>query len=187
MANRNVFKFLASLGPGGCIATFVEKICHNMYFQAYEQGDPAEAPSQEFQEKAKQQRQNYVDELFEQRGRFEREMLSLSETTKDSAYKELSKIINKHKILIARSEMSRLARERLFFKPNSIQYKNLVESSRRVDADTTDNLIKMALHIVKQADAQRLQTEYAAVSGTTLAQLDLEEAKIESRVTQNRA
>ena len=114
-------------------------------------------------------------------------MLSLSETTKDSAYKELSKIINKHKILIARSEMSRLARERLFFKPNSIQYKNLVESSRRVDADTTDNLIKMALHIVKQADSQRLQTEYAAVSGTTLAELDLEEAKIESRVTQNKA
>lgn len=48
MANRNVFKFLSSFGPGGCIATFVEKICHNLYFDAYEQGDPQNAPSQEF-------------------------------------------------------------------------------------------------------------------------------------------
>ena len=144
MANRNVFKILSSFGPGGCIATFTEKICHNLYFDAYEQGDPQEAPSQEFQEKAKEQRQNYVTELFETRGNLEKNMMSLSEQTQKAAYKELCQIILKHKQQIARSEMSRLARERLFFNPNSIQYKRLVEASRRVDGDTTDNLIKMA-------------------------------------------
>ena len=79
-------------------------------------------------------------------------MMSLSDGTKDAAYQKLCQIILKHKQLIARSEMSRLARERLFFNPNSIQYKRLVDASRRVDGDTTDNLIKMALHIVKTTE-----------------------------------
>jgi hypothetical protein len=81
MANRNVFKILSSVGPGGCIVTFVEKICHNVFYDAYEQGDPAQAPSQEFQEKAKQTRSDFVGELFEQRGRFERQLQSLSQAT----------------------------------------------------------------------------------------------------------
>ena len=56
MANRNVFKFLSSFGPGGCIATFAEKICHATYFEAYEQGDPQQGPSLKYQEQAKAQR-----------------------------------------------------------------------------------------------------------------------------------
>ena len=72
MANRSVFKILSSLGPAGCIAVFCEKICHNLYYDAYEQGDPTQAPSLEFQNKAKEQRQAYVEELFEQRGDFEK-------------------------------------------------------------------------------------------------------------------
>lgn len=186
MANRNVFKILSSFGPGGCIATFTEKICHNLFYDAYEQGDPQEAPSQEFQQKAKEQRQAYVDELFEKRGGFERHMNSLSETTQKAAYEELCQIIFKHKQLIARSEMSRLARERLFFSTNSIQYKRLVEASRRVDGDTTDNLIKMALHIVKAANTKILQDEYSIISGTKL-EGDLEGANIETRVPLARA
>lgn len=82
--------------------------------------------------------------------------------------------------------MSRLARERLFFNPNSIQYKRLVEASRRVDGDTTDNLIKMALHIVKTAKPQLLQAEYAVISGTEVI-ADIEGGHIETRVPQNRA
>ena len=186
MANRNVFKILSSVGPGGCIAAFTEKLCHNLYFDAYEQGDPADIPSQEFQEKSKKQRQEYVDALFERRGGFEREMLSLNEATQDKAYKELVQIIYEAKVQIAKSEMSRLARERLFFKPNSLQYRRLVDKSRRVDADTTDNLIKMALHIVKQAQPEKLQAEYTALAGTS-PDLDLEEANIEQRISAARA
>jgi len=45
MANRNVFRILSSVGPGGCFIVFCEKIWHNIYFDAYEQGDPAQVPS----------------------------------------------------------------------------------------------------------------------------------------------
>ena len=79
MANRNVFKILGSVGPGGTIVNFCEKICHNLFFDAYEQGDPRDAPSEEFQEKAQKQREAYVNELFEKRGTFERELGSLNE------------------------------------------------------------------------------------------------------------
>jgi len=113
-------------------------------------------------------------------------MLSLSESTQAAAYTSLCEIIFKHKGMIAKSEMSRLARERLFFQPNSIQYKRLVDQSRRVEADTTDNLMKMALHIVKQANAHKLQEEYTRVSGTTIG-ADIEGGTIEERVPENRA
>ena len=92
----------------------------------------------------------------------------------------------KHKQLIARSEMSRLARERLFFNPNSIQYKRLVDASRRVDGDTTDNLIKMALHIVKTTEPVKLQEKYSLVSGTEIVG-DVEGGRIEERVSQAKA
>lgn len=186
MANRNVFKFLSSVGPGGVIATFCEKICHNLYFDAYEQGDPAQAPSQAFQEKAKQQRQEYVELLFETRGRLERDIDSLSETTQLEAYKELAQVIVNHKVKIAKSEQNRLARERLFHKPNSMQYKRLVEAARRVDADTTDNLMKMALHIVKKAEAHKLKEEFEKIAGTS-GGIDLEGGSIEERISHNRA
>jgi len=114
-------------------------------------------------------------------------MLSLSESTQASAYVKLSEIIFKHKCLISKSEMSRLARERLFFQPNSIQYKRLVEASRRVEADTTDNLIKMAIHIVKQAKPHLLQEEYTRISGTKIVG-DIEGGgDIGQRVAENRA
>ena len=83
--------------------------------------------------------------------------------------------------------MSRLARERLFFQPNSIRYKRLVEQSRRVTSDTTDNLFKMAIHIVKQADAQRLQAEYTKISGSSFSGGDIEGGNIESRIPENEA
>jgi len=48
MANRNVFKIFSSIGPGGAIMNFCEKICMHVFNEAYEQGDPREKPSQEF-------------------------------------------------------------------------------------------------------------------------------------------
>ena len=82
--------------------------------------------------------------------------------------------------------MSRLARERLFFKAGSVQYKRLVEQSRRVEADTTDNLMKMALHIVKQAKPEKLAAEYATLAGSQPF-VDLEEGSISERVPQAKA
>lgn len=186
MANRNVFKILSSVGPGGCIAAFCEKICKMQYYDAYEQGDPADKPSEEFQEKAKQQRQDYVEELFEEKGNLSRQMLALQHDTKQQAYKSLCEIILKHKTLITKSEMSRLARERLFYKPQSVQYKRIIEKSRSVEADTIDNLIKMALHIIKDAEADMLYAKWAEVSGTEYTG-DIEGGDIETRIPRARA
>lgn len=89
--------------------------------------------------------------------------------------------------MISKSEISRLSRERLFYQPNSIRYKRLVQKSKRVNADTTDNLFKMAISIVKQADSKRLQAEYTLVSGMTLDAEDLEGGDIEERIPEARA
>ena len=119
MANRNVFKILSSIGPGGCIVNFCEKICRNYFYEAYEQGDPREEPSQKYAKKAQEMREAFVHELFEKRGHIERNLDSLSEENHKQAYEDLSKIIHKHKLMIAKAEISRLARERLFFEPES--------------------------------------------------------------------
>lgn len=186
MANRHVFKFLGSLGPGGCIATFCEKICSNIFNEAYDQADPAMAPSMEFQEKAKLTRQQFVEALFETRGSYERDLSALNEDTKEEAYKKLAQHVLEYKVKVVKAEQSRLARERLFYKSNSMQYKRLVEAARRVDADTTDNLLKMALHIVKQADKEKLMLEYTKIAGTS-ANTDLEEQNIEERISKQDA
>lgn len=62
-----------------------------------------------------------------------------------------------------------------------------MEASRRVEADTTDNLIKMAIHIVKQANQDRLIAEYSKLSGTTIDADDLEGGNIEERIPEAKA
>ena len=74
MANRNVFKILASVGPGGCIVNFCEKICRSSFYEAYEQGDPRQAPSEAFKQKAAALREAFVKDLFDIRGRLERNL-----------------------------------------------------------------------------------------------------------------
>ena len=127
-----------------------------------------------------------MNELFEKRGAFERELGSASDERQKEAYTELAKIILQHKTLIVKSEMSRLARERLFFNPNTRQYNRLVEQSRRVNGDTIDNLVKMTLHINKLAKSEKLQEAYREVSGNSFV-LDIEEGDIEQRIPQNEA
>lgn len=73
------------------------------------------------------------------------------------AYKELGLIIAKHINIISKSEKNRLLRMRLRLKDNPNQYNRNLEQAKLVDEDTTDNLIKMALHIVKGVDIQQLQ------------------------------
>lgn len=67
-----------------------------MFYDAYEQGDPNREPAEEYKQRARDLRTTFVEELFEVRGRLEREMESFSEDTRESAYKELVEIIKKH-------------------------------------------------------------------------------------------
>ena len=89
--------------------------------------------------------------------------------------------------MIAKAEISRLARERLFFEPESRQYKLLVEQSKRVNGDTIDNLMKMSLHINKLAVPEKLQKAYVEISGESDDVFDLEEGTIEERIPENKA
>ena len=150
MASRNVYKILGSLGPAGCIATFMEKLCYGLFFDAYEQGDPAEAPSEAYQEKAREQREKFVQEVFELRGGLERMMESKDDGEREKALDQICEIIFKHKTLIAKSESGRLTMKRMLYNEQSNQYKRLVEESKRVNQDTNDNLIKMTAFILKQ-------------------------------------
>jgi hypothetical protein len=35
-SNRTVFKIAGSFGPGGAVVTLIEKICRNLFWDAYE-------------------------------------------------------------------------------------------------------------------------------------------------------
>lgn len=183
MANRNVFKILSSVGPGGCIAVFCEKICHHVFYDAYEQGDPMCNLSEEQENKAKEQRQAFITELFNKRGGFERDLESFDEEKKQSAYVAMASLIIDHKGRIARSETTRLARERLQFKATSIAYRRRVEASKRVESDTLDNLMKMTLHIVKTAESQLLIEAYETQGGKATSQIkfDMEDGRSDIR------
>ena len=89
--------------------------------------------------------------------------------------------------MITKAEISRLARERLFFEPESRQYKLLVEQSKRVNGDTIDNLCKMSIHIIKPAKPDLLQKAYVEISGDDSTVFDLEEGTIEERIPENKA
>ena len=139
---------MGSFGPGGAIAILTEKLCRAMFYEGYELVDPDADKVEVFNEKAKKQRAEFVEELFRVRGRLTREMNSFNVGTRHTAYEELQEIIERHVKIISKTEKGRLIRERQFFKDNALEYQKRLKASKRVEADTTDNLVKMALHIV---------------------------------------
>ena len=143
--------------------------------------EPAEAAA----EKAKQQRADFVHDLFKVRGKLNRELESFKPEVKDAAYKELAEIITRHARIISRTEKSRLLKERLAFKNNPVEYQKRIRAARRVSADTDDNLIKMTLKLVTNADYSVLAP--LIISEDFDGTADAELGNIESRVTRARA
>ena len=78
-------------------------------------------------------------------------MDGFNEHVKNEAYNELRQIIEKHVVIIARTERSRLTRERMFVKNRPNEYNRLIQQAKTIEADTVDNLVKMTCHIVKTA------------------------------------
>ena len=60
MAYRTVFKLIGSFGPGGSVAILTEKVCRQMFFEAYDMGDPEREQVQESEKKMQEQRAAYV-------------------------------------------------------------------------------------------------------------------------------
>ena len=109
------------------------------------------------------------------------------DANRDAAYKKLSDLINKHRVTITRLEQSRLAKERLFYDSRSAQYKARMEKAKTCDEDTLDNLTKMALHVVKSANADRLEEEFQSAGSSRARHDDVEFGDIETRVPKARA
>ena len=68
-------------------------------------------------------------------------------------------MIKKNVHIISKTEKTRLFRERQFYDPASAEYQRRVTQSQRVEADTLDNLSKMAIHIVKGTELRKLALE----------------------------
>lgn len=112
-------------------------------------------------------------------------MKSFNDEIRDRAYTELREIIEKHIVIISKTEKSRLLRERMFYKNNSVEYKKRLSAVNQVEADTTDNLVKMAIHIVKEMDEKKLRVglkNFGENDG-----VDFEASNISERVTNIRA
>jgi hypothetical protein len=86
MTTRTVFKIFGSFGPGGAIVTFVEKICKGLWPEAYDLGDPTEFHTEE-EDKIKVCRQDFVNDLFNLKGVFERMSHSLKIENREIAYR----------------------------------------------------------------------------------------------------
>ncbi len=139
---------------------------------------------------ARNQRQEYITQLFDLRGSLERDLHPRNnESMQKDAYRKMAELIIEHHKKIARSETTRLARERLQYKAGSLAYKRRVEASKRVDAETLDNLMKMMLHIVKDADPVILTQACKEQGGLGVTQisLDMEGGDIKQRISFARA
>ncbi len=69
MVSKTLFQIFGSLGPGGAIVTLTEKLCRNIFSDAYTLGDEDSFRSTE-EEQIKVMRQEYVNGLFDFKGSF---------------------------------------------------------------------------------------------------------------------
>jgi len=95
MTTRTVFKIFGSFGPGGAIVTFVEKFCKGFFPEAYDLGDPTEFHTDE-EDQIKQCRQDFVNDLFNFKGVFERMSSSLKLENRERAYRDLGAILKRY-------------------------------------------------------------------------------------------
>lgn len=155
MAKRSVFKFFGSLGPGGAFVALTEKCIRRFFNEAYDLGDDDVFRAPEEDQIAKL-RSDFVNELFNFKGTFERKATSLNPLIQAKAYLDLHKILEKFKKRIIFLERSKLHKERAFYlgEENQLKADQVSERLDTVERDITDNLNKMSKHILKLNDAK---------------------------------
>lgn len=181
MTTRTVFKIFGSFGPGGSVVTLMEKFCKRMFPEAYDLGDPTQFHTKE-EDLIKNLRQEFVNELFNFKGPFERNSQSVKAEKRDQAYMELAQILDKYKKKMVQLEKQRLTKERIFYlrEQNDVKYNQAMNKMSMVEEDINDNLTKMAQHILKP-DMNKLKSlGYSAAA-------DEEQGDIESRISRHRA
>lgn len=114
MSARYVFKFFASIGPGGAFSSLTEQVCTSVFAQAYKIGDPEDLESK-IDKDLKEVREQYILELFKQKNKFERKTKSGKEEEKEEAYNDLIKIMQRFIEKTTRLEKNKHMRERIYY------------------------------------------------------------------------
>lgn len=155
MANRHVFKFFGSFGPGGAVVSLSEKICTSIYPAAYNYGDPEQMESQ-IDKELKEVRGKYIAELFQFKNKFTRRTSASNSSEqavseKEQAYKDLIIIIKKYIEKMVRLEKNKYMRERIFYQRNNeiVLYEKANKMYHNCRNEVTDNLVKQAKTICK--------------------------------------
>ena len=163
MSSRYVFKFFGSIGPGGAFSSLTEQICTSIFPQAYKIGDDEEFES-DMDRKLKELRQEYINELFNIKNKFERKIHSDDEDTKNKAYEDLLALVKRYIEKMVRMEKNKYMRERVYYQRNNevAMYEQANKAYLNCRQDVEDNLIKQAKTICKpdQADLNKYFKDY---------------------------
>jgi len=114
MAQRTVFKFFGSFGPGGTFVTLAEKLMKRFFNEAYDIADINEFKTSE-EKDIQKLRQEYVNELFAMKGNFDRKSKSPNPLVQLAAYAELHKTTEKFKKKLITLEKTKLIKEKIFY------------------------------------------------------------------------
>lgn len=150
MSHRYVFKFFASIGPGGAFSSLTEQVCTSIFPQAYKIGDDEDIESP-IDKNLKVLRQEYIGELFQIKNKFERAINSGDEDKKEKAYKDLLDLVKRNIEKVVRMEKNKYMRERVYYQRNNeiAMYEAANKAYLNCRKDVEDNLIKQAKTVCK--------------------------------------
>lgn len=150
MSHRYVFKFFASIGPGGAFSSLTEQVCTSIFPQAYKIGDEEEMESN-MDKKLKEVRQEYITELFQIKNKFERKVKSDDKDQKEQAYKDLLELVKRYIEKVVRMEKNKYMRERVYYQRNNefAMYELANKAYLNCRKDVEDNLLKQAKTVCK--------------------------------------
>ena len=161
--SRHVMKALASFGVGGAAGVFFEKLAHILFPEAYEMEDPTYKDVREEDEAMAKQRQAFVEELFENKGTWNRRISKGDEIETDNVYKEVKELITKYQKDLCKTLKTKLARERQHLDSNSAAFQRKMRQNQTADADITDNLVKMTVAIVDEVKLEKLVDMFSII------------------------
>lgn len=150
MSHRYVFKFFASIGPGGAFSSLTEQVCTSIFPQAYKIGDEEDIESP-IDKNLKVLRQEYIGELFQIKNKFERAINSGDDDKKEKAYKDLLELVKRNIEKVVRLEKNKYMRERVYYQRNNeiAMYEAANKAYLNCRKDVEDNLIKQAKTVCK--------------------------------------
>ena len=111
---KNIFNIFAAFGPGGALATISEKIFRRLFNQGYEVGDDTEFQAPE-DVLIRKHRQDYLNELFDMKGDFERKMGTKDEVEIEEAYMEFNELVEKYIDMVRGLEKKKINKAKIFY------------------------------------------------------------------------